>query len=206
MVVTPKFIYHITSRDNLESICKYELKSHSSAHSDHKVHDISDPAVNSRRSRRRDPVYKKPLHSYVPLYFRANNPMMYTRRNLQPELVVLRFSLKKVIRTEGVLFTDGNAAALKTRFYAYSSMDHMRKVLDWDLLYGDWDYWKDENGEQNNEGIRRRCAEVLVPGRIPSNQIHSVVVQSDLVETIANIQLEGNNGPNVICRPKWFSV
>ena len=132
--------------------------------------------------------------------------MMYARKYLQPELVVLRIGLMKVFRTKGVIFSDGNAAAFKTKFFTYKDIAHLKNVLDWDILYGDNEYWKDENGEVNDEGIRKRCAEVLVPEQIPPKQIHSVVVQTDLIKTIAQVKIEGRSAPDVICKPQWFDV
>jgi len=60
-----KALYHMTHIDNLYSILKYGLLSHGNQF---QKEDISNREVNSRRSVR-DPLFRRPLHSYVPFYF-----------------------------------------------------------------------------------------------------------------------------------------
>ena len=62
-------IFHMSHIDNVESILKNGLFAHDNKF---KKVDISDCDVNSRRSRI-EPVYKKPIHSYVPFYFNPKN-------------------------------------------------------------------------------------------------------------------------------------
>ena len=60
----------------------------------------------------------------------------------------------------GIIFTDGNAASEKTIFYEDAAdLD----ALDWDCLEAE--YWTDFD-----DGARKRCAEALVPVRIPSTR------------------------------------
>lgn len=72
----PEYLYSITHLKNLESIATHEALSHNRA-ADYSPVDISAPSVQGRR-KRSDPIIT-PLHDYVPLYFRARNPMLYRR-------------------------------------------------------------------------------------------------------------------------------
>ena len=80
------YLYHLTHKDNLENILRYGLQSHNLAHQNNLIKkDISNKDVNKRRQKR-DPIYKKSIHDYVPLYFNPRNPMMYVRKNIQNDI------------------------------------------------------------------------------------------------------------------------
>lgn len=185
------YLYHITRVENLSSIARSGLNSHSRAHQDFGPEDISDPEVQLRRSRKSDPCYGRPLHDYVPLYFRARNPMLYVRREMQLQLAVLCVE-KGILRDHGVVFTDGNAAASETRFF--NSLDGLEE-LDWDCLEaGHWTGYDD--------GKRKRCAEVLVPDNIPRARVMRIVVASR--SAMRSVDAEQWPGVSVDHRPDWF--
>ena len=130
--------------------------------------DISDPEVNQRRGGKIEPFQRRPLHDYVNLYFRARNPMLSVRRQLQSDLIVLCVD-RKLLQEPGVVFTDGNAASGATRFF-YNLAD--LKELDWDCLEAE--RWNDFD-----DGKRKRCAEVLVPDRVPLARVERAVVSNE---------------------------
>lgn len=99
-------LYHLTHIDNLPSIRNLGLLSHNRAHDQAGPKDIADPEVIARRSGRRDTVFDRPLHDYVPLYFTPTNPMLSARRGIQSELAILCIS-KGVLLFDGAVFTDG---------------------------------------------------------------------------------------------------
>ncbi|HKJ33293.1 MAG TPA: DarT ssDNA thymidine ADP-ribosyltransferase family protein, partial [Balneolales bacterium] len=75
------YLYHMTHLANLNGILEKGLLSHNKAHKKGLLaQDISDSTVNNRRVK---------IHNYVPLYFNPKNPMLYRRRNIQDELVIL---------------------------------------------------------------------------------------------------------------------
>ena len=185
-----EYLYHITHLDNLESIAKTGLKSHNQAHEENGPVDISDPDVNERR-RRRDPIYGISLHDYVPLYFRALNPMLYRRKDQQRELAILCVD-SSVMHIPEVIFTDGNAASDYTDFF--HDMEDLAK-LDWNCLGDAAEYWHDR------EGIRRRCAEVLVPRTLLWGTIRWIVVQCPDTRSVAE-NVTGH--ANVIVMPDCF--
>ena len=132
--------------------------------------DISDRNVNERRQRV-EPVFGRAIHEYVPLYFRAKNPMLYRRRELQRDLAVLYITLT-VVDEPNVLFTDGNAASRQTKFY-----DDFDKLSELDLQVLNDDRW-----DHHENGKRRRCAEVLVPNAIQFENVSRIVVQNEIAD------------------------
>lgn len=66
-------------------------------------------------------------------------------------------TLKQNGTQDGVIFTDGNAANGPTNFF--NDVSRLAD-LDWDCIRSD--YWNDFP-----DGVRIRCAEVLVPDTVP---------------------------------------
>lgn len=158
-------LYHVTHINNLSSILQYGLLSHSNAHRSCNVTDISDREVSDRHSRMT--IEGKPLREYALLYFNPSNPMLYSRKEIQNDIVILAFN-KEALWWGGTWFTDGNAASNATEFYY--DLDDLHE-LDWSCI---WDeYW---NG--HDDGRRKRCAEILVPDAIHPSWIEQIIVQN----------------------------
>ncbi len=160
-------LYHITHIANLSTICSKGLLPHGNPY---QKKDISDTDVNNRRSRK-EPVYGRTIHSYVPFYFNPKNPMLYVRKHLSNEIVILQLS-KELLRTSGTLFTDGNASSDGTHFY--KDLREL-KYLDWDCLQANF-YLDIEDGK------RKRMAEVLVPNNVSSQAIESILVTNSFTK------------------------
>ena len=160
------FLYYITHVDNMPSILEHGLLSHNAAHQSGLVsEDISDSNVQELRAGKS--AFGRPLHDYVPLYFNHKNPMLFVRREIQDDLVVLCVDRSLLVQ-DGVIFTDGNATNGPTNFF-----DDVSRLadLDWDCIWAD--YW-------NNfpDGGRIRCAEVLVPDAVPFDEIRRIRVRT----------------------------
>ena len=109
------FLYHITHINNLQSILSNGLLSHNLAHQKCKLIDISDLDVNARRALKH-PVDNRSLHDYVPTYFNPLNPMSYRLREQANDFIILKLNSQLLLQS-GMLFTEGNAACCKTRFF-----------------------------------------------------------------------------------------
>jgi hypothetical protein len=114
----------MTHIDNLASIVQHGLFSHNTAPD---YVDISNPDVNSRRERT-DPIHKKSLHEYVPLYFNPRNAMLYEKQAEYRSEIVLLEVTRSVCLSNYTLFTERNAAANRCRF-AYCLSDVEK--FDW---------------------------------------------------------------------------
>jgi ssDNA thymidine ADP-ribosyltransferase, DarT len=96
--------------------------------------------------------------------------MLYKRLNQKHELAVLRLDVA-VLDLEGVVVTDGNAAAGPTRFDAPAvGLDRIDRAV----TFAEW--WTHEDPYEKAEHRRRMCAEVLVPERVPPEFINRIVV------------------------------
>ena len=157
------YLFHMTHKNNLQKILQNGLKSHNYARSNGLLqNDIADNQVNDRRSKR-EPIYNRSLHDYVPLYFNPKNPMLSVRRNIQDDIVILAIN-KRILFQENILFTNGNAAANITSFY--QNPEELSN-LKWDCIKSE--YW---NGFE--DGKRLRCSEVLVYPEIPVTSIQKI--------------------------------
>jgi hypothetical protein len=157
-------LYHMTHVDNLLSILEYGLMAHGNSY---QVKDISNHKVNSRRSRC-EPIYNKPIHSYVPFYFNPKNAMLYVRKGIQDDIIILVFD-KGLIEERGVLFTDGNASSDET--YFSNDLRLLEYLPDWKILNATrWNGFYD--------GRRKRMAEVLVPNVVGRERLKKIVCNS----------------------------
>lgn len=142
--------YHMTHHRNLPGILNHGILSWTTAHAKGLTDtDISDPSVQRWRARC-EPVYSRSIHDYAPLYINPKNAMLYVRRHLQHELVILKVSAD-VLRYHQHVFSDGNAACHNTQFSTdrqiVAPSDTALRALRWSEV---------------PDGKRRRCAEVLV--------------------------------------------
>lgn len=178
-------LWHMTHIDNLSNIQKHGLISY---YKSRKLgllkFDISNPGVQNHRNRK-EPIYNNSIHSYVPLYFNPRNPMLYVRKNLQSFIIILEFNANSIFQYDKVIFTDGNAASQNTKFY--SSISDL-KYLDW-LCLNAMSYWNDFI-----DGKRKRCAEILVPNKIPLNEVCKIICynsySSNNVKKVLNDNIE----------------
>jgi hypothetical protein len=167
--------YHMTHYRNLPSILQHGILSWTEVHSrDLAATDISDPSVQRWRARP-EPVYRRAIHDYAPLYINPKNAMLYVRRHLQHEIVILKVS-ETILRRRQHLFTDGNAASKDTVFSADRAIvdpsDEALRAVRWADV---------------PDGKRRRCAEVLVYPSIESDFIICAICSNqNLVNELAD--------------------
>jgi hypothetical protein len=120
-------------------------------------------AIQDRRDVRQVPGGLK-LHQYANLYFHARNPMMYKRLEQAPDLCVLRVSCD-VLSLPGVVLSDQNAASDYVRFLSPGQVSE----IDMDLVYAA--DWRDQDRITYFRKKASKCAEVLVPNKVPSRYL-----------------------------------
>lgn len=125
--------------------------------------DISNSDVQALRDRRREPIWNRSIHAYVPLYLNPKNPMLFALRHLRDDLVILKVH-DDVARTGEAIFCDGNAASGATQF----SLDDAILKSAREALRAE--YWRGVE-----DGGRRRMAEVLVHQRVAPDRIIAVL-------------------------------
>jgi len=143
-------LWHMTHLDNIASIARSGIVSHNKAHSLYNPNDISNQSVQNYRSNI-EPIFHRSLHDYAPTYFNIRNPMLYTKREINPQLCLIEIC-PSVIGCNQSVFSDGNAAAKQTLFYGdAATLDE----LPWEVIRAN--YWNDFE-----DGKRKRCSEVLI--------------------------------------------
>lgn len=173
-------LWHMTHISNLHSIIETGILNHSDAHQHTFAKDISNRSVNDRRERI-EPLFRRRIHDYAPLYINVRNPMLYVKKDIREDLCLLEISLS-VLDQHPYIYTDGNAAANATRFF--NQVDDVEK-LPWDVLNAN--YWNDKP-----DGKRKRCAEVLIYNKIESKFIkkihcHSAIAANHLARSNINV-------------------
>lgn len=177
------FFYHMTHKDNLAGILQHGILSHSDVltRDDVLAIDISDAGAQRWRDRE-EPVNRRAIHDYAPLYINPKNPMLFVRRSLQHEIVILRIS-PGVLQDGQHVFSDGNAASRETIFSSDSN------VVAEALPALNSEYWSN-----CIDGKRRRCAELLVYPKVHPVHILSAICNNNaLAEEIAletNLKIE----------------
>ncbi len=161
-------LQYIAPLVNLRSILERGILSHRLANR-FPHQSVAMAEVQERRAARRVPN-GRPLHDYANLYFNAANPMMYKLRGMHRDLCVLRVSTS-VMELEGSVITDGNAASSYTLFMPYP--DGLSKI-DRGVVFGP--SWSHPDPAEMDRRRRVRCAEVLVPDRVPPEFIVGVRV------------------------------
>lgn len=157
-------LHYITPVENIPSILRRGIVSHRKAAALSHL-SVADSDIQDRRVGRRVPN-GLPLHDYVNLYIHARNPMLFKRLSQHRDLCVLRISTS-VLDLPGVVVTDGNAASdYTTRFGSgRAGLVHVDKELTFA------ERWTDSDLRVQYEKKRRKCAEVLVPHRVPPDYI-----------------------------------
>jgi len=111
-----------------------------------------------------------PLHDYANVYFHARNPMMSKRRDEAHALCVLRVSLR-ILEIPGAVITDQNAASNYVRFHAPDKIG----LLSLDTIFArNWKHPENQIEEWRHSSAK--CAEVLVPHKIPPELIEGAYV------------------------------
>lgn len=183
-----KELEHMVHYSNLENILKNGLLSHNEAQKKGLIkNDISMSEVQDRRHRKTfdQKGLKFGVHDLVSFYFNSKNPMLYKRKDMQSELVILIISadiLKSSMEDKQfAIFTDGNAGSGNTKFYnGVALLDKVDLKL---LRSGSWNH-ADEAIKSENR--RKMCAEVLVYPSVNVSLITKIVCPNQNMVSVVN--------------------
>jgi len=101
------------------------------------------------------------LHEYVNLYISARNPMLYLRRGHHESLCVLQID-PDLLDLDSVVIADRNASS---DYCLFGPAPSALANVDKDLVFAR--YWTHLNPIQAYIRKSVKCAEVLVPDRVP---------------------------------------
>lgn len=164
-----KSLYYITHRDNVSSILKHGILSHSSIHDQALPYEaIYDSNIVSNRQEKLTPNGQS-LWQFANVYFQARNPMMYrvAHEKSVNDLAIIGVN-NSILNLPNIFITDGNAANTVTNFY--TPKEGIAALAEtWNIITGEW--WNSTDGSK-----RKIMAECLVPTHIPSEYIHTIYV------------------------------
>lgn len=186
-------LYHMTHIDNLSSILRDGLYSHNSVRS---TFDISDRGVNRRREVP-EPIHKRPIHDYVPLYFNVRNAMLYrVEQEYGDRIVILEFD-KEICLLNNTLFTYNNAASTLAVFYY--CIRKFSDDIDWNTVNSK--YWGDDYHLKLST-----MSECLVLGHLDQKFIKSIHCQTKNAanEVCSILDNMGYTGVNVYYESHLF--
>ena len=186
-------LHFITSIRNIPSILKRGILCFEKAEkiSHHSI------AMDEIQERRKKVVVPRgmPLHKYANLYICARNPMMYKRRDQHKQICVLRISMD-VLNLPKVVIADGNASSDYTKFL---SAPKGIEMLDLEVIFSE--YWTDPDYFAGLRKKRIKCAEVLIPDKVPSDYLIGAYVSD---ETVRNRVIELGFNKQVTIKPYMF--
>ena len=154
---------NITPLANIPSILQNGILSHArAARLPH--HSVALQAVQDKRDQKHIPGGLA-LHEYANVYFHARNPMMSKRRNEAHTLCVLRVSTE-ILKIPGAVITDQNAVS---KYVKFSAPDRL-KFMNLEYVFAvTWKHPDDQIEEWRHSSAK--CAEALIPGKIPPNYL-----------------------------------
>ena len=190
-----RWLYNIMPIDNIPSVLEHGLLCYHEA----KKYSHTSIAMNEVQARRESTSVPGglPLHDYANLYFVFWNPMLYKRKDENEKLCILAFSAA-VLDMEGCVVSDRNAASTFPKFY--EPEEGIRR-LSFEKIYDK--YWvHDEYDAAQREAHKKiKCAEVLVPYRIPVEYMDAACVVS---ENSKNHLEQAGFSKEIIVKPERF--
>ena len=177
-----KFLYHMTHIDNLSSILSNGLLSHNEAHRRNMVKtDISMEEAQQ---------WRRHLHDFVPFYFNPRNTMLYKRKDMQNNIIMLAID-PLLLMQPNTYFSDGNAAARATKLYNDLAL---LDQLPWHIINSS--SWNDDDPLVKEMRKRTMCAEVLVYNKVDVKRILKIFCRSSFkIDTIQQLMPSGINIP-----------
>jgi hypothetical protein len=174
-------IEHMLHYTNIESVFLNGLLSHNEAYRKGLIKkDISMDEV--QEIRRKKIVYGRSLHDYVSFYFRTLNSMLFKRKEIQEEILII-LADADIINEPDTVFSDGNAANSPTKFYKGSN--NLVNIPLQTILRER--YWASVE-----DGKRIVCAEVLAYPTVSVDKIKYIVCPN---QTMVDYVISFNNNP-----------
>ncbi len=211
-MTTPRrgLLFHFTHIANLPSVITHGLRSDTAVRVDGSLAvEVGEDRIKERRRGRNVPIGPNGVVAdYVPFYFAARSPMLYTiyRGNVaayqdgQDPLVYLVTDVAR-LQEEGCrfVFTDRNAY-YQTATYAEDPAE-LDQLVDWVLMESTM--WN--NTDEEPDRMERRMAEFLVHGSVPFSAVMDVGVRSEaMAHVVAELISTIDNPPQVLVRPSWY--
>jgi len=193
-----KELFYITHVNNLPSILKHGIFSHSKV-TEGKVNYTpiyDEQIVTNRKSRM---VGERSLWDYTNLYFQPRNAMLYrvlfhgkTSKIENIAIIAIKFD---ILNRQDIFITSGNAASLSSEIIV---APEIKRELPQIQRAIDKDWWNDAD-----ESKREMMAECLVPDLVPREYISAIYVANHQIKNAVEKQM-GDASLPTIPEPKMF--
>lgn len=205
-------IYHITHISNLPNIIhRGGLLSDAQISSEgDQVQGIAYNHIKERRLRTLVPVPPGGVvGDYVPFYFAARSPMLFTifKGNVehytdgQESIVYLVADVHESAENTQFCFCNGHATMSLTGFH--NRLEELDDSIDWQIMRAK--YWG--NTDEDGDRTRRRQAEFLIKDFFPWNLVKVIGVydkiKARMVETILDKSTSPHR-PSVLVKTAWY--
>lgn len=187
-----KLLYHLTKKDNLESIIKYGLLPREELIQRGMVfEDVADPEILFFREEHN-------LNKYVPFHFFSGNPFdgKVQKKHIEKEFVYLCI-LRTEARKNGFKIIPRHPLNMN-QFQLYSYEDGM-DIIEWDKM---------EERCYSDSNCKEICmAECIFKGSIGINAFFSINVQTDKTKKLAEELFQKYNiskPPYINLSPNYF--
>ncbi len=203
-------LFHFTHIANLPSVITHGLRSDTAVRADGLLAvEVGEDRIKEQRRRRSVPIGPGGVVAdYVPFYFAARSPMLYTinrgnvpaYRSGQDPLVYLVTNVARLQKVDcRFVFTDRNAY-YQTATYAEDPAD-LDQLVDWALMESTM--WNNTAAEPDR--MERRMAEFLVHGSVPFSAVMAVGIRSEVTAgAVAEVLGTLDDPPQVLVRPDWY--
>lgn len=194
-ITEKKYLYNIMPVSNIPSVIHRGILSYDQVRLiQHQ--SVAMNEVQVRRDRVIIPKVERRLHSYANLYFTHHNPMMYKRKDQADELCILAID-SKIMNVPGCILTDQNAASSVARFY---SPEEGLREINFDKVFAK--YWTSSDYYEEKNNKRIKCAEVLIPDKIPFGFVCGAYVASIHVKSA--LEDMGFSKPIIVNKKKFY--
>lgn len=175
-----QYAFRIVHIDNIPDILKYGLVHRDSPNASKHYVPIGDPTVINTRTKKKLPNGSY-LSDYIPFYFGPRSPMLYNiqhgygfvdKQNPQ-DIVYCVLVLQTIIESDiNCIFSDGHALDSASSFYEKEQLNQLKDIVSYDDVYSKFWFNKDILDDRK----RRKEAELLIKGDVPSQYIKGYVV------------------------------
>jgi hypothetical protein len=186
--------HYIARYENIRSIMNVGILSHARAAPLKPVSFAMDTAQARRAVK--EVVPGRTVHAYANVYFDAHNPTLSARREQNEDLAILRVA-PDILGVPGTHIATQNAASVGVRFLPSPAG---LAELDAERVYAV--FWLDERPLAQAEWSLTKCAEVLVPDRIPPEMITGAYVCS--VKAAERLARLAPDLPTTVHPPLYF--
>lgn len=194
-------VFHITDKQNLESIKQYGIKSRNAVESESNFKDIANREVEDNH--RKVIIKGHPIDSYARCFFNPLPPMYHNRKD-DNDLCIIELRIPFTISEKNIdgkkyecfnLEIDGaknNSVAL-SEGVTWNRWD-VEKIIVHDLTKIFWKSGRILESDNKKDILAKRSAELLVYPEIPAKYIYEIYCDDDSHEPISKLDNISSSG------------